>query len=88
MEFEIGDTVIFKSRPGSHYVWQLKDFNKYTILSRAFNSYPRDGYKGETIYYSVKSENGTETSWYEGEDFITINEYRKEKLKKLNYGSM
>ena len=36
------------------------------------------------FYYGVTNKRGVETTWYEEEDFITVQEYRKLKLNKLN----
>jgi hypothetical protein len=89
MKYKIGDKVVFKSQPYKQYAWKLNDYEVYEIRSCAFATENSDDYKMNTFYYSVKDKKGTETSWFEHDDFITIKKYRKLKLKKIikNYGN-
>lgn len=79
MKYKIGDTVIFISKPDKYHSWELENYKKYTIVNRAFYKYDPD-----TYHYAVDNNNGTQTSWYDEEDFITLKEFRKIKLEKLN----
>jgi hypothetical protein len=79
MGYKIGERVIFMSQPKKEYGWKLKDFEEYIICNRAFD---------EIEYYTVRNISGSEeTSWFEEDDFLTLKEYRKLKLKKLKNGN-
>jgi len=69
-----GDKVVFIRNPDIFYLWDLVDYNTYIIDEKLT-------YNGE-IYYSVRDNRLTETSWFQGNDFVSIKEYRKLKLKK------
>jgi len=74
----IDDEVIFKKVKNKKYAWILEENQKYIIVNRSFND------KGD-MYYAVKDINDfTTINWFDKENFITIQEYRKKKLKKLN----
>ena len=89
MKYKIGDKVIFKAQPAKVYAWILNDYEEYVIVNRAFSDEYSTDYKPNTTYYGVKDKKGTETTWFEENDFITIKRYRKLKLKKINksYGN-
>lgn len=77
MKYKIGDSVIFKSQSHKDYSWKLNDFEEYTISNRAFDI------KCVRVFYEVEDKYGTLTSWFEDDDFLTLKEYRKLKLKKI-----
>jgi len=54
-----------------------------SIKNTAISSENSRDYKPNTIYYGVKDNKGQETTWFEAEDFITLKEYRRLKLKKI-----
>ena len=87
MKFKTGETVIFKKNTrDSKYAWELTEFEKYTVTNHSFKMS-----NSKINYIAVNNIHGTETNWYNEEDFITIQEYRKYKLRKLNkynYGNM
>lgn len=78
MKFKINDKVIFVKRSYKEYAWQLNENEEYTINNVAFDS------MGIDTYYGVIHKNGTESTWYLDCDFISVKEYRKLKLKKIN----
>lgn len=78
MKFRIGDNVIFIKRSYKEDAWPLNNYEKYTITNRAFDR------MGIDTFYAVKDNNGKESTWYIEDDFLTLKEYRKLKIKKLN----
>ena len=78
MKFRKGDKVFFIG-DNSKYSWKLNKYEEYEICGM---SYKNDQFV--EFYYGVKNKKGTETTWYEEEDFITIKQLRKLKLDKLN----
>jgi len=89
MKYKIGDKVIFKSQACKEYAWTLNDYEEYEIINKAFSDEYSTNYKPNTTYYSVKDKKGTETSWFEAKDFISVKKYRRLKLKKIikTYGN-
>jgi hypothetical protein len=84
MKYKIGDKVIFKAQPYKQYAWKLNDYEIYTIIKKAFSDENTTHYKPNTEYYGVKDKFGSETTWFEYDDFITLKRYRKLKIQKLN----
>ena len=84
MKYKIGDKVIFKAQPDKVYAWKLDNYKEYIIVNKAFSDENSTDYKPNTTYYGVSDRKGTETTWFEAEDFITIKDHRKLKLKKIN----
>ena len=77
MKRKIGDKIVFIG--GSDYAWALNYGETYTICGIS-SRMPNE----EEFYYAVTWKNGTETTWYKEQDFLTIQECRKLKLKKLH----
>lgn len=84
MKYKIGNKVIFKSQPYKEYAWKLNDFEEYTISNRAFDINKTFDIKSIKNYYEVADKNGNKTCWFEEDDFLTLREYRKLKIKKIN----
>jgi hypothetical protein len=78
MKYKIGDKVIFLKKSYKEDAWPLIDFEKYEISNRAFDK------MGIDTYYGVINKDGRSSTWYLEEDFISLNEYRKLKIKKIN----
>ena len=78
MKYKIGDKVVFIKKSHKEYACPLNDYEEYIINNRAFDK------MGIDMYYGVKHKNGTETTWYDENDFIGLKEYRKKKLEKIN----
>jgi hypothetical protein len=75
----IGDKVIYReSYREQEYSWKLINNDEYIVTNRAFDK------MGIDSFIEVRHRNGTETTWYYEDDFITLKEFRKEKLKKIN----
>ena len=76
MKYKIGDKVVFIKKPSSKEdAWPLIDYEEYIITVHAFKY---------THYYGVKHKNGSETTWYDEQDFIGLKEIRKLKLERIN----
>lgn len=75
MKYKIGDKVIFIKESYEEDSWKLINYNLYQI-SRVFTYI--------NTLYAVKNNKGKETAWYNERDFISLKEYRKQKLKKIN----
>lgn len=84
MKFDIGDRVIFIKKSDKEDSWKLNNFEEYVITGVSKNLVSRKDYPIIGFYYGVKHKSGSETTWYLEDDFLTIKEYRKLKLKKLN----
>lgn len=78
MKYRIGDKVIFIKKSYKEDAWKLNNFEEYTITDRAFDN------MGIDTFYGVCHKDGTSSTWYLEEDFISLKEYRKFKIKKLN----
>lgn len=78
MKYQIGDTVIFITVPNMKYSWKLNDYDEYIINKIAYGSEP------EQVVYGVKDKYNTETTWFTEDTFVTLKEYRKIKLNKIN----
>jgi len=76
MKFNVGDKVVFIHSTNTVYAWKLCKYYTYIILEKYFDNY-------NSSYYVVKDSNGTESSWYNEKDFVSLKEYRKMKLNKL-----
>ena len=83
MKYKIGDKVVFKAQSHKQYAWKLNDYEVYEIRCTAFSNENGTDYKPNTLYYGVKDKKGTETCWFEYDDFISLKKYRKQKLQKI-----
>lgn len=84
MNYKIGDRVIFKAQIYKQYAWRLNDYEEYVIIKKALSDENTTDYIPNTTYYGVRDNKGTETTWFEYDDFITLKKYRKQKLRKIN----
>jgi len=76
---KIGDKVIFIDRLNHDYSWKLVKGETYIIYNVAFNTE-----NPKKWFYGVKYINSNRTQcWYNIEDFLTLKEYRKEKLRQI-----
>lgn len=89
-EYKIGDKVFFIKQPNKSYAWLLNDYEEYTICNSSYELIDiidgvKDVYKNVVIKkYGVKNKKGNiETTWFDANDFITLKEYRKIKIKNL-----
>ena len=78
MQFKKGDKVFFIG-DNSKYAWKLNKYEEYEISDFAY-----DNDQFADFYYGVKHKDGTESTWYSENAFITIKQLRKEKLERLN----
>ena len=84
MKYKKGDKVIFIKKSSKEDSWRLNNYEEYEITNIAHNVSSTSYNIIEGYYYGVKHKDDSETTWYEENDFITIQEYRKLKLNKLN----
>ena len=84
MKYKIGEKVVFIKKSYKSDSWKLNNYEEYIITEHAFNKYYTDDYNAYTHYYGVRHKNGSETTWYDEMDFVSLKEYRKLKLKKIN----
>jgi hypothetical protein len=78
MKFHINDKVVFLKRSNKEDAWPLINYEEYTIINAAFETF-----ESGNIFYGVKDKNDQESTWYHEDDFLTLKEHRKLKLKKL-----
>jgi len=80
MKFHTGDKVYYMPKTNREYAWELKLLDEYIITNHAFDMRTNDN----TMYVGVRNKKGIETTWYDENDFLSIYEYRKYKLNKIN----
>lgn len=73
---KIGDKVIYIGDK-IQYMWKLEHGETYVISGFALDV------KGG-LMYSLTHKDGSKSSWYSKDDFISLSEYRKVKLEKIN----
>ena len=75
MKYHIGDKVVFVNNSKTIYEWTITEYKFYKIY----------GYSNHIsgVVYSVKFGT-TIQSWYRECDFMSLKEYRKLKIEKLN----
>lgn len=75
MKYHVGDKVVFINNSKTIYEWTITEYKIYKIY----------GYSTHTsgVVYSVKF-GSTIQSWYLECDFMSLIEYRKLKIEKLN----
>lgn len=79
MKFKTDEKVVFIGE-NDEGKWKLTKYETYVVVNHAF-----ENLNPITMYCSVSNLKRTkESSWYDEEMFISLKEFRKLKLEKLN----
>jgi len=75
MKYHVGDNVVFINNSKNAYDWNITEYKIYKIYGYSIHK--------SQIVYSVKFGT-TIQSWYSECDFMSLKEYRKLKIEKIN----